>query len=821
MKKRDLPNHSGQLTIFLGITIVLIISMMAFIINVGLFVKAKINLQNSVDSAAWSGAAVQARQLTNIAYLNWELRNNYKEWMLKYYYYGQQSLHYSANGNSMNFKLHPFWESGNNASLAVNRDNFDRYNVPSVCLHFNENTHNICNIYGVPGIPRFEVVGMPGISEHNESFLNTIVNAKTKDCSKRTTINFGVAMIWNYGTKTSIIPGSPTIASHKVGAWPMSIELALRIRNLEAIVNRPPVKDICHSGDCNIKLVELNVKHPNIPFDERPIKAFLSAYKNLDQELKREFSLTEISPISYSASANTLSGFLIPNNAYIGNTKILATEKHYLDLQAIPLNLATFFTSFVSTTGEYRSQQSGETVKTEGKCFGIKTAIPVPGYIFGFVKNPQIVTYYAVKGKSKFMGLFYPFKKDSIELVAYAAAKPYGGRVGPHLFKIETNSIIKPRSNQGKSSPYLSGLAGSNLNYKKGYPMPLHVDFWIGGANSAIGGVPGTNDHMSYAVPNLLYDLSHNGINNNSALQTLSEAGSIDSGSTETLGLYHQEQFYSFTNNSSYNDIDNSIRKVRAATTLEAVNYLIPSASNDLYDAESIVQISEGQRKYFAPLMGPETLYLTAAAVEDITETYINKMHDSITTFTTALDAAAEAMIAEGKEARGRVDEVNNPWNTYLEAAKEISGNECSLKGRFLAFFNNGGCGITPLKDAMRGYIESNNPTYYFADYSPPKDNISIMSAFMPGKRNGAGPQGMMIHPFRQTKAFSGQRNFYSTKFVALKQLLRLVPRGYGPGSILETRQLGTTTTINAGNFINIIDINELSDFGGPANLDH
>ena len=65
----------GQLSIFLGIVLIVLVSFLAFIINVGLFVKAKINLQNAVDAAAFSGAAVQARQLTNIAYLNWELSN--------------------------------------------------------------------------------------------------------------------------------------------------------------------------------------------------------------------------------------------------------------------------------------------------------------------------------------------------------------------------------------------------------------------------------------------------------------------------------------------------------------------------------------------------------------------------------------------------------------------------------------------------------------------------------------------------------------------------------------------------------------------------
>ena len=69
MKLRD--SQSGQISIFLGISLLLVITLLAFIVNIGLFVRAKINLQNAVDAAAFAGASVQARQLTNIAYLNW------------------------------------------------------------------------------------------------------------------------------------------------------------------------------------------------------------------------------------------------------------------------------------------------------------------------------------------------------------------------------------------------------------------------------------------------------------------------------------------------------------------------------------------------------------------------------------------------------------------------------------------------------------------------------------------------------------------------------------------------------------------------------
>ncbi|MEI8347822.1 MAG: Tad domain-containing protein, partial [Pseudomonadota bacterium] len=164
--------QKGQLSVFLGISLLVVITLLAFVINVGLFVKAKINLQNAVDAAAWSGAAVQAKQLTTLAYLNWEMRNIYKEWMFKYYVLGQFSLSktrlsagysLSNQGGGMNFMMDSFWPAGSQYA----NSGTDKVNIPSVCLHFGNDVSakNICEIYNVPGIPRFETVGIPGVSE--------------------------------------------------------------------------------------------------------------------------------------------------------------------------------------------------------------------------------------------------------------------------------------------------------------------------------------------------------------------------------------------------------------------------------------------------------------------------------------------------------------------------------------------------------------------------------------------------------------------------------------------------------------------------------
>ena len=264
----------------MGITLILVMGMLAFIINVGLFVKAKINLQNAVDAAAFSGAATQARQLTNISYVNWEMRNTYKEWMFKYYILGQLGL-VKGNNNLSDAKLNgsptvsfllrtPPATTGDMDSAG-----FDKYNIPTICIHNNSST-DICPIYALPGIPRFPAIGVAGITEIHEGFVTKLMEEKSANCSVRTQINFLAALSWAYSSGIKEIPGAPLIATNRAGAWPEALELAMRMRNLEMIVNRPPVDSITKDS-----VTALQSQGADIGLNERPIKAFMSAYRNL------------------------------------------------------------------------------------------------------------------------------------------------------------------------------------------------------------------------------------------------------------------------------------------------------------------------------------------------------------------------------------------------------------------------------------------------------------------------------------------------------------------------------------------------------------
>lgn len=835
--------NRGQLTVFMGISLILIMGMLAFIVNVGLFVKAKINLQNAVDAAAFSGAATQSRQLTNIAYANWELRNTYKEWMFKYYVLGQIGLFGSDLPNfknleskspTMNFRLSVPGGLGYNAATSQGNIAVDAYNVPSVCIH-NNTSKNICPLYMVPGLPRFKPIGVAGITEIHESIVNKLVNEKASDCSSRSNINYLAAINWTYGSGIRDIPGAPLIAANRPGAWPQALELAMRIRNLEMIVNRPPVTNGITIND----VVGLENQYMDISLNERPVKAFWSAYRNLaggkykpnNDEFSSSFKLYEVPPEPFVAPAKSTSGFLIPDGGrftYPVTGGGSALQKFYLDLQVYPVNYALMYSTFTSTKYTY------EGVNAEASCGISKTAIPVPGYILGFVKNPQVLTYYAVKGEAKFIGLFSPFTSNGITLTAYSAAKPFGGRIGPRLFNIENNQTIKAREdNNRKSKPYISGLVAPNVGgagFKVGYPIPYSQDFWASNAklNFVLGGVPGTSAGApSYGIPNLVYDFDDESdlsaqSSSTEVIQDIAFNNTL-AAPKESLGLYQRSQFRMLRDSLgnfvpgtkiTAAQITEALVRSRRATRYEAINYLIPDAQqigSTPSNTPPFIATNFGlasstnnsiRYKLFAPLSGTGLLYDGKSTVENVVIDYLNASDESVTTYLQSLLNVANSIMNTTTNDGGS----GTGTNLLADAARSIHINagtatakpaplvEGDCKGdiasKFNHFFRGKGivCGIEPLTNLMVDYIAKNSnqatgqDKFYIAEYYlQGKDSrdkiqtIDLKSGYFPGRRQGSdgSDAGLVSHPLGLSgEAYSSRRNYYSTKFVQLSKLL-------------------------------------------------
>jgi hypothetical protein len=895
--------ETGQISIFLGMSILVVTTFIAFVVNVGLFVKAKINLQNAVDASAYAGASVQARQLTNMGYLNWEMRNTYKEWLMKYYIFGNIGLDAIEDitgneppatggcnggiplnpGNMMNFRLRQF--KGSNCQY-YDQDIFDRYNVPSVCIHFGSN-NNICEIVTLPGLPRFNTVGLPSISEQHQTFLNNIVQTKADDCSDRSNINMGAAMLWTYGAPRAsgdqLFPGIPAIASGRVGAWVQCLELALRMRNLEFFMNAPPQDFVClDPSNASEPCTDISGLQQGIsPIFERTVKAFYSGYRNLSGGASKEalnrndfgvnFRMREIPPTPLDVNENSLSGFLIPSSSS-------GLQKHYVDLQAMPVNYSIFYTSFFPATGAFKATDASAP-PAEGKCGGTKTALPVPGYIQGFVKSPEVMTYYAVEGKSEFIGLFYPFiDRDGITLKTYAAAKPFGGRIGPSLYKVAGDRIeTRSSAQKATSSNYISAFdtgALTGLPFTEiitgGYPVPVDQDYWTSEISAVVGGNP-TTTQPTFGIPNLIYDfesygqISSLGIGGAQRVNVLKAATNDQlaygvAGTEQEYGLYNKEQFRMFQANKvggagatfTNQEILESIVNVRRATRYEALNYLIPlmdpDGSNPLgIDQNSYIHpVNDStspiaalgpdffQYEIYAPIIGPETLYTELAVVQSIIEGYINQNDEAVERFTESLQKLAKEMRNQSTDVGLYTSAANTiypPNGVDVIVTAPPGDPQCDslpMASKFAMFFNtsDSGCGIVPLARNVREFFVEERDSkprwssYYLAPYRAPNipDLKSLMTGFMPGTRQGADTDGNIGSPFTGNQTHA-RRNSYSTKFFPIRSVLDGTKIGSGipifaEGNGGQTYQATSLFTSTGATMRNSISPSELSEYG-------
>lgn len=642
-------NSRGQISIFFSASLVVLITIIAFVINIGLFVKAKINLQNATDAAAFSGAAVQARQLSTIGYLNWEMRNIYKEWMYKYYVVGNLNIKdvedTNAASDAMSFRLEPDINVLADAN-GGRRETRDPYNIPAVCIHVEGSRTNICRRYAIPGLPEFGSSNLPGAEEASRAFMDALIGNKIDDCITRTKLNMLVASTWAYNVITTedldqtFVGRGPAILANRQGAWPRAIELAMRMRNLELAMNRKAeVEGVCISGSTTKTSCQNAIgsfSSEQALGNERLVKAFYSGYRNLgnnvDNEMKDSFTLSELAPKAVQLGAKTSASYLLVPEARVANY-----TKQYVDLKLMMVNYATFYAAMIPRAEKDQS----------GACDVSKVAIPVPGYPLGFYKNPDVLTYYAVKGEAEFEGMFNPFTRDGkIKMTSYSAAKPFGGRIGPMLFvQKPSEEFFVGRTDQGKfrSVPYMTSLdfvgtrkrnilggGGGNLaigEFTSGVPLPINFPgsdghFWLEDPNKPVGGLV-TDGSIQFGIPNLVYDyqeaFSSSGYTlSNERIHKIRTADSEDN--DKAVGLFSREQFKAFrgtrigTELTTQALMEEELARVRAPTLYETANYLVPSP-NDFNIANKIdsfgfipgtgVDVTDGLKKYTADVYAP------------------------------------------------------------------------------------------------------------------------------------------------------------------------------------------------------------------------
>ncbi len=408
----------GQALIIVAMMILTFISLLTFIIHTGQLINAKINLQNAADLAAYAGASVQARQLNDVSFLNYEMRRNYKKFLFRYFVVGNM-----AQKSSLTMGASP----DANRVWSPNGDPAINYRVPAVCVVFNPED-NFCQVDKLPAIAIPTANVFDSISTALKGQLEALEKIRKANCSRIDITNKVLATLWLFnadpdlklvdqliqdsaGTSSDAAKLAIAFKSVKglasgIGLIPKLLLISQRIKTLEKYINLP-----ANNGQpsLNQEVVDGFQNAPAVarPRLERPISAYLSAFNTLGE-------------YAFDPSTITLKELLPAKDE---KTAALA------EFTEIKTDFEAYYVGFPTLDEN----------STDANCDPAVIEIPVKGLPVGFQKSPQLLTYYAVKLEASTNLMFSPF--GPLKLTAYAAAQPFGSRIGPQF---AANGTDKP-----------------------------------------------------------------------------------------------------------------------------------------------------------------------------------------------------------------------------------------------------------------------------------------------------------------------------------------------------------------------------------------
>lgn len=405
----DQPNvvksEKGQATVLIGMMMMTFVLFLAFVINTGMLVNARINLQNAADMAAYAGAAVQARQLTQISFLNYEMRRQYKKFLFRYYVMGNLAQKdFPTNASKAGSDAYDFSPTGKPEHA---------YNVPSVCLAFNS-SNNYCQNFKLDSTMKKDYAAKAKLDLMNSTLygmVQKIEATRQENCVSNGRTNKQILLLWlfnsdnNAGSLSTNDPSfsqtakSIEVLTEGLGLVPRLTLLGRRIKTMENFVNFKPERGVSiEKADHWRGEIATSAQR------ERVLQAYYSAYRTLGPHAfpGGDIQVDELLPEGPSGSN------LLNLTPVVGN------------FDAYALEMA------IGECGETLETPPDASVKD---CLACPSPFQIQNVTLGFSKKPDILTYYAVRVKARARVLFSIF--GDMKMSAYAAARPFGSRIGP------------------------------------------------------------------------------------------------------------------------------------------------------------------------------------------------------------------------------------------------------------------------------------------------------------------------------------------------------------------------------------------------------
>ncbi len=401
------------MSVFLALVFQVLFVFFAMVINIGLLVHDKINLQNSVDLGAYYAAQKQAEILDEIAHLNYQIRQDYK--LLSWRYWVLGTLGRSGNPASLPPQTQP--AAGGPAPdvprIYSAAPNPPQEEVPVACLanpywwEFailsngavpNENYCWHPYNWTSPSIPLPSIPGTPatiGINIFARMTAQMSRNNYVLSCNEASPLSWAFVATILTQYKFSI--------AYKKKA----------IRKLrENLVSANPVDR-----------------------DGRPIRegVIQTIRKNLTESNRVSFDPTAVQVLNGLTKGGCEGGNSIFPGAMTLPEVLTAPGLYFADLRGdTTVARCTFDIGFQVETN--RVAGGVERWDPNGIMRSLVSSEPGPDDDYhsslGFEKNPWCMAYMGVKAGTSPRKPFAPFGR-SVNLIARAFAQPFGGRIGP------------------------------------------------------------------------------------------------------------------------------------------------------------------------------------------------------------------------------------------------------------------------------------------------------------------------------------------------------------------------------------------------------
>ncbi len=418
------PNQSpgsdqlGQMAIFVALIFQVLFVFFAMVVNVGLLVHHKINLQSSADLAAYYGAMRQAEMLNASAHINYQIRQTWKLFVWRYRTIGM-------SGDETN---NPFDGGGDN-KIKNGEDTDDLPGGMNDSLKFYYDTPPFCVAYDI-------IRESPGTQNLCKLISSQTKSTKIFDAPKISGVFPGISILQNFEAQ---IASAAEAALKSCGEWggynyltlaKFAVAYKMEVNARKSLL-LGMTKKISETGDDFLDIDGESVREGSL----KVLKKNLTA-PNQDSLKETDFKFLNSLGVD---GCNAVGVAAIDPPRWLSEIKIAPTFSYAdFECKSSPNEKNTVPKSFPNQLPYHMSNDTSKlTDKTRQQINEIRDIAQSESdlenalfsYTAGFEKNPWCLAYVGVAAKTAPNIPFSPFGSVTLEAKAYA--KPFGGKFGP------------------------------------------------------------------------------------------------------------------------------------------------------------------------------------------------------------------------------------------------------------------------------------------------------------------------------------------------------------------------------------------------------